>query len=43
MNTNLLLIKMSFPGFEDVSPEELRLEAYEAEKSGNIQLYVGVH
>lgn len=28
------------PGFEDVSPEELRLEAYEAEKSGNIQLYV---
>ena len=29
-----------FPGFEDVSPEELRLEAYEAEKAGAIQPYV---
>lgn len=28
------------PGFEDVSPEELRLEAYEALKTGNIQPYV---
>lgn len=28
------------PGFDDVSPEELRLEAYEAEKTGNIQAYV---
>lgn len=28
------------PGFEDVSPEELRMEAYEAEKTGNIQSYI---
>ncbi|XP_064597280.1 uncharacterized protein LOC135463776 [Liolophura sinensis] len=28
------------PGMDDISPEELRFEAYEAEKSGNGQLYV---
>ncbi|XP_060563912.1 nucleoporin NUP42-like, partial [Ruditapes philippinarum] len=30
----------SLPGFMDISPEEMRLEAYEALKSGNIQPYV---
>lgn len=30
----------SLPGFEDVSPEEMRLEAYEALKGGNIQPYI---
>ena len=27
-------------GFEDTSPEELRYEAYETQKSGNIAVYV---
>lgn len=30
----------NLPGFEDISPEELRLEAYEALKAGNIKPYV---
>ncbi|KAL5013219.1 hypothetical protein ScPMuIL_007489 [Solemya velum] len=29
----------SLPELEDISPEELRLEAYECQKSGNVQLY----
>lgn len=32
-----------FAGFDDLSPEELRLEAYVAQKSGNIQSYVRNH
>ena len=35
-----ILKKSNFAGFDDVSPEEMRFEAYDAEKNGNIQLYV---
>lgn len=32
--------KPAFPGFEDTSPEEIRLSYYEAQKNGNIAQYV---
>lgn len=32
--------KCAFPGFYDVSPEELRLAAYKAEKNNSSEAYV---
>lgn len=34
--------KPAFPGFEDQSPEEIRLGFYEAQKTGTVEQYVSI-
>jgi len=34
--------KPAFPGFEDQSPEEIRLGFYEAQKNGAVEQYVSI-